>query len=37
LRKAVAAVNSLERQPDFIMFTGDLTHAAADEKEALRR
>lgn len=37
LRKAVAAVNSLERQPDFIMFTGDLTHAAADEKEGLRR
>lgn len=37
LRKAVAAVNSLERQPDFVMFTGDLTHAAADEKEGLRR
>ena len=37
LRKAVAAVNSLERQPDFIMFTGDLTHAAPDEKERQRR
>jgi len=37
LRKAVAAVNSLERQPDFIMFTGDLTHAAADDKERQRR
>lgn len=37
LRKAVAAVNSLERQPDFVMFTGDLTHAAADDKERQRR
>ena len=37
LRKAVAAVNSLARQPDFIMFTGDLTHADADDKERQRR
>ena len=37
LRKAVAAVNSLEHQPDFIMFTGDLTHAASDDKERQRR
>ena len=37
LRKAVAAVNSLEHQPDFVMFTGDLTHAAADDKERRRR
>ena len=37
LRKAVAAVNSLDHQPDFIMFTGDLTHAASDDKERQRR
>ena len=35
LKKAVAAVNSLERQPDFIMFTGDLTHTTDDPQ--LRR
>jgi predicted phosphodiesterase len=27
LRKAVAAVNSLEQQPDFVVFTGDLTQS----------
>ncbi len=32
LRRAVAAVNALQRQPDFIIFTGDLTHASPDEK-----
>ena len=37
LRKAVAAVNSLEYQPDFIMFTGDLTHTTDDPKERRRR
>src|SRR5271169_1319426 len=37
LRRGVAAVNALERQPDFIMFTGDLTHAVDDEKERQRR
>ncbi|HTP97618.1 MAG TPA: metallophosphoesterase [Burkholderiales bacterium] len=26
LQKAVAAVNALEQQPDFVVFTGDLTH-----------
>ena len=26
LKKAVAAVNGLEQQPDFVVFTGDLTH-----------
>jgi len=26
LKKAVQVVNSLEEQPDFIVFTGDLTH-----------
>ena len=35
LKKAVAAVNGLEQQPDFIMFTGDLTHTTDDP--ALRR
>ena len=35
LKKAVAAVNSLEKQPDFIVFTGDLTHTTDDPK--LRR
>ena len=37
LKRAVAAVNALKRQPDFIMFTGDLTHAAPDDKERHRR
>jgi 3',5'-cyclic AMP phosphodiesterase CpdA len=30
LPKAVAAVNSLPKQPDFIIFTGDLTHTTDD-------
>jgi hypothetical protein len=37
LKRAVAAVNALERQPDFVMFTGDLTHASPDESERHRR
>lgn len=37
LRKAVAAVNSLETQPDFVMFTGDLTHTTDDPKERRKR
>lgn len=37
LKRAVAAVNALPQQPDFIMFTGDLTHAAPDDKERMRR
>ncbi|HXG94174.1 MAG TPA: metallophosphoesterase [Blastocatellia bacterium] len=32
LKKAVAAVNSLEEQPDFIVFTGDLTHTTEDRR-----
>ena len=32
LKKAVAAVNSLERKPDFVVFTGDLTHTTDDPK-----
>ncbi len=35
LKKAVAAVNALQDPPDFIVFTGDLTHATDDA--ALRR
>jgi len=37
LKKAVATVNGLEVQPDFIMFTGDLTHTTDDPNERRRR
>ncbi|HKW39244.1 MAG TPA: metallophosphoesterase [Burkholderiales bacterium] len=37
LPKAVAAVNSLSSQPDFIVFTGDLTHTTDDAAERRRR
>ncbi len=37
LKKAVAAVNALEQAPDFIFFTGDLTHTTDDPKERRRR
>jgi hypothetical protein len=37
LRKAVATVNSLEKQPDFIVFTGDLTHTTDDPAERRKR
>jgi 3',5'-cyclic AMP phosphodiesterase CpdA len=37
LKKAVAAVNGLSRQPDFVMFTGDLTHTTDDPKERRQR
>jgi 3',5'-cyclic AMP phosphodiesterase CpdA len=37
LKRAIAAANSLEQQPDFIMFTGDLTHAADNDVERERR
>lgn len=37
LKKAVAAVNALTEQPDFIVFTGDLTHTTDDPKERRRR
>lgn len=37
LRKAVAAVNALETPPEFIMFTGDLTHTTDDPAERRRR
>ncbi len=35
LPKAIATVNSLEQKPDFVVFTGDLTHTTDDPK--LRR
>jgi 3',5'-cyclic AMP phosphodiesterase CpdA len=37
LQKAIAAVNSMTRQPDFVMFTGDLTHTTDDPKERRAR
>ena len=37
LRKAVASVNALETPPDFIVFTGDLTHTTDDPAERRRR
>ncbi len=37
LQKAVAQVNSLSTQPDFIMFTGDLSHTTDDDKERRKR
>lgn len=37
LKRAIAAVNALERQPDFVIWTGDLTHASPDESVRHRR
>ena len=37
LRKAVASVNALEKQPEFIIFTGDLTHTTDDPGERRTR
>ena len=37
LRRAVAAVNALPEAPDFIVFTGDLTHTTDDPQERRRR
>ena len=37
LPKAIAAVNALDPQPDFIVFTGDLTHTTDDPAERRRR
>jgi Calcineurin-like phosphoesterase len=36
-KKTVATVNALEAQPDFIAFTGDLTHTTDDPKERRKR
>ena len=37
LTKAVSTVNSLKLQPDFIIFTGDLTHTTDDPAERRKR
>jgi hypothetical protein len=37
LKKTVSAINSLKYQPDFIMFTGDLTHTTDDDAERRKR
>ncbi len=37
LKKAVEAVNNLKVQPDFIVFTGDLSHVTDDDKERRKR
>jgi predicted phosphodiesterase len=37
LKKAVTTVNALPTQPDFIVFTGDLTHSTDDPKERRKR
>src|SRR5438132_12957362 len=37
LPKAIEAVNALPVQPDFIVFTGDLTHTTDDPQERRRR
>ena len=37
LRKAVATVNTLPTPPEFIVFTGDLTHTTDDPVERRRR
>src|SRR5260221_7058204 len=37
LPKAIEAVNALAQQPDFIVFTGDLTHTTDDPAERRKR
>ncbi len=37
LKKAIAAVNSMNVPPDFVVFTGDLTHTTDDPKERRKR
>ena len=37
LKKAIAAVNALSEPPDFVVFTGDLTHTTDDPKERRKR
>ena len=37
LKNTVGLVNSLKRQPDFIVFTGDLTHTTDDDNERRKR
>ncbi len=37
LKKAIAAVNSMNVPPDFVVFTGDITHTTDDSKERRKR
>jgi len=37
LEKAIAAINAVSPQPDFIVFTGDLSHMTKDPMERRRR
>jgi hypothetical protein len=37
LKKTIQTINSLKIQPDFIVFTGDLTHTTDDDKERRKR
>jgi 3',5'-cyclic AMP phosphodiesterase CpdA len=37
LPKAIAAVNALDEQPDFVIFTGDLTHTTDNPVERRKR
>ena len=37
LPKAIASVNALAQAPDFVIFTGDLTHTTDDPKERRQR
>jgi len=37
LPKAIAAVNALKEPPDFVVFTGDITHTTDDPKERRAR
>ncbi|HUI67505.1 MAG TPA: metallophosphoesterase [Nitrospirota bacterium] len=37
LKKAIAAINGMKTQPDFIVFTGDITHTTDDPKERRKR
>src|SRR3982750_1008527 len=37
LEKAIAAINAASPQPDFIVFTGDLTHMTKDPVERRKR
>ena len=37
LPRTVAAINALAKKPDFVIFTGDLTHTTDDPKERRRR
>ncbi len=37
LKKAIAAVNAMKTEPDFVVFTGDITHNTDDPKERRKR